>query len=187
MLPQTLTKSPRKRPNLGFLFGHLRDWKVRIGIAIVIYALISWQILQADTSNFHFRLNLAPFLTSALVLKVHVLSALTAFGTGLFLLSSLPKGTQTHKQFGWVWVIAMASTAISSFFLVGLSGAHFSWIHGLSAWTIIMLPFAVVAARRHKVGSHAKHMRGMFMGGMVIAGLFSFLPGRLMWHMFFAI
>jgi uncharacterized membrane protein len=30
-------------------------------------------------------------------------------------------------------------------------------------------------------------MTGMFMGGLVIAGLFSFLPGRLMWHLFFAV
>jgi len=29
-------------------------------------------------------------------------------------------------------------------------------------------------------------MTGMFTGGMLIAGLFTFLPGRLMWDLFFA-
>jgi len=105
----------------------------------------------------------------------------------LILLSKLPKGTQIHRRLGWLWVLCMASTAISSFFLVGLNGNQFSWIHGLSAWTIIILPFAVVAARRHNVKSHARHMRGMFLGGMLIAGLFTFLPGRLMWSLFFTI
>ena len=30
-------------------------------------------------------------------------------------------------------------------------------------------------------------MTGIFVGGMLIAGLFSFLPGRTMWHLFFAV
>jgi len=145
-------------------------------------------ILQNNNiDHLRFRIDITPFITSGLALKVHVVSALSTFLIGVVLLSGLPKGTKTHKRLGWTWAVFMASTAISSFFLVGLNGGHFSWIHGLSAWTIIILPFALVAARRHNVKSHAKHMRGMFVGGMVIAGLFSFLPGRMMWHMFFAV
>jgi len=157
-------------------------------IAIAAYIGVSWMTLQnVDLSDFRVQLDLSPLLTGTFALQVHVASAITTFAIGLFLLSGLPKGTRLHKRLGWSWVISMASTAISSFFLVGLNGNHMSWIHGLSAWTIIILPFAVVAARRHDVKAHAKHMRGMFFGGMLIAGLFTFLPGRTMWHIFFAI
>ena len=164
------------------------SWTVILLAAATIYALISWLILSnADTSNLRFRIDITPLITSSLALKIHVTSALATFAIGLLLLSGLPKGTKIHKRLGWTWSVFMASTAISSFFLVGLNGGHFSWIHGLSAWTIIVLPFALVAARRHNVKSHAKQMRGMFLGGMVIAGLFSFLPGRTMWYIFFAV
>ena len=58
-------------------------------------------------------------------------------------------------------------------------------IHALSAWTMIGLPFGVAAIRRRDVKKHRHTMTGMFVGAIVIAGLFSFLPGRLMWEIFF--
>lgn len=162
-------------------------WKMGVAGALAIYTGVSLMILRGTENPVRFRIDVSPLLESALPLQVHVFSAVTTFLIGLYLLSGLPKGTATHKRLGWTWVIAMASTAISSFFLIGLNGHSMSLIHGLSAWVIIILPFAVVAARRHKVKSHAGHMRGMFLGGMLIAGLFSFLPGRMMWHMFFTV
>lgn len=166
----------------------LKSHKTAVAIALLIYAGLSWMILHNNNiDSLRFRIDITPLITSGLALKVHVISAVSTFVIGAVLLSGLPKGTKIHKRLGWTWSAFMASTALSSFFLVGLNGGHFSWIHGLSAWTIIVLPFALVAARRHNVKSHAKHMRGMFLGGMMIAGLFSFLPGRLMWQIFFAV
>ena len=82
---------------------------------------------------------------------------------------------------------AMGLTAISSFFITGLNGSHFSWIHGISAWTIIALPMAVAAARRRNIRKHAKGMTNAFVGGLLVAGLFTFLPGRMLWSIFFAV
>lgn len=159
-----------------------------LSVAISVYLVLSYFLLRdVDLSGFRMRLDVSPLLAGTIALQIHVASAITTFAIGLFLLSGLPKGTRLHRRLGWSWVVFMASTAISSFFLVGLNGNHMSWIHGLSAWTVIILPFAVVAARRHDVKSHAKHMRGMFLGGMLVAGLFSFLPGRMMWSLFFAL
>ena len=42
---------------------------------------------------------------------------------------------------------------------------------------------AVAAARRHKVRLHARLMTGLFTGGLVLAGLLAFMPGRLMWRL----
>jgi hypothetical protein len=38
-----------------------------------------------------------------------------------------------------------------------------------------------------QIAAHRKQMTDMFVGGMLIAGLFTFLPGRLMWSLFFAL
>jgi uncharacterized membrane protein len=81
----------------------------------------------------------------------------------------------------------MALAAVSSFFIIGLNGNHFSFIHGISAWTVIALPMAVAAARRRDIRSHARGMTNMFVGGLLVAGLFTFLPGRMLWSIFFAV
>ena len=47
------------------------------------------------------------------------------------------------------------------------------------------MPSAVVLARRHNVARHANIMTGVFIGGIGVAGVLAFLPGRLMWQVFF--
>ena len=58
-------------------------------------------------------------------------------------------------------------------------------IHLLAIFVLIMLPLAVLAARRHDVNSHRRHMQGLFLGALVIAGLFTFYPGRIMYEVVF--
>ncbi len=43
-----------------------------------------------------------------------------------------------------------------------------------------MLPLAVMHARRHNVDRHRRAMIGIFAGALLIAGAFTFLPGRIM-------
>jgi uncharacterized membrane protein len=114
--------------------------------------------------------------------QVHIGSALLAFCLGLILFAA-PKGTLPHRTLGWIWVIFMGTVAGSSLFMTGLNGNAYSWIHILSGYVLISLPLGVFAARRHKVILHQRLMTGMFLGGMVIAGAFTFFPGRLMWRM----
>ena len=154
---------------------------------IAAYAVISWMILKsADNPPIRFRLDAARLVESPVVLKMHLAGALSAFGIGTALMMGV-KGRGLHKRLGYAWVVAMAITAISSFFLTGLNGNSFSWIHGLSAWTIIGLPMGIAAARRKDIAKHRKEMTGMFTGGMLVAGLFAFLPGRMMWSIFFGV
>jgi uncharacterized membrane protein len=154
-------------------------------IGLAAYAVVSWLILKsADTPPVRFRFDPARLVEASSVLKVHVAGALSAFGIGTALMMGV-KGRGLHKRLGYAWIVAMAVTAISSFFLTGLNGNQFSWIHGLSAWTIIGLPMGLAAARRKDIAAHRKQMTGMFTGGMLVAGLFTFLPGRMMWSIFF--
>ena len=105
---------------------------------------------------------------------------MAAFALGIVQLAS-PKGTLPHRTLGWIWVILMAIVAISSFWIhqIRLVGP-FSPIHLLSIFTLIMLPLAVWRARRHQVAGHRRVMILTFAGGLVIAGLFTFVPGRIM-------
>jgi len=77
------------------------------------------------------------------------------------------------------------TAAVSSLFIQLINHGHLSYIHLLSGWTILTLPIAVALARRHKVKQHARMMTGLFTGGLILAGLFAFFPGRLMWSLFF--
>lgn len=115
-----------------------------------------------------------------LAIKIHLTAAVTALLIGIALMMRV-KGTGLHKVLGWTWVIAMGVTAVSSLFIRELNHGHFSFIHLLSGWTIVGLPGAVYAIKRGKVATHRKAMTGMFVGGLLLAGLFAFLPGRLLW------
>ena len=123
-------------------------------------------------------------LASPPAIQVHVVAALTALAIGIVLLIGV-KGNRLHRTLGWTWVLAMATTAISSFFIHQINPGGLSLIHALSGWTLVGLPMAVHAARRHRVEAHRRAMTGMFVGGLVVAGLLTFLPGRLMWAVFF--
>ena len=126
-------------------------------------------------------------LTSPPAILIHVAAALTALAIGIVLLIGV-KGNRLHRTLGWTWVMAMATTAVSSFFIHRLNPGGpggFSLIHLLSGWTVIALPMAVHAARRHRIADHRRAMTGMFVGGLIVAGAFTFLPGRLMWAIFF--
>jgi uncharacterized membrane protein len=86
-----------------------------------------------------------------------------------------------HRTLGWIWVGLMALVAGSSFWIhqIRLLGP-WSPIHLLSILTLLMLPLAVWKAHRHRVADHRRIMILLFSGALVIAGLFTLLPGRIM-------
>jgi uncharacterized membrane protein len=58
-------------------------------------------------------------------------------------------------------------------------------IHLLSGWVIVALPMAIYAIRRGNVRAHRRHMAAIFVAGLVVAGAFTFIPGRFMFQFFF--
>ena len=125
-------------------------------------------------------MTLAPLLDAAPAIPLHAFAAMTAFVLGLVQFAA-PKGTLPHRTIGWIWVLLMAAVAISSFWIhqIRLVGP-WSPIHLLSIFTLVMLPLAVWLAHRHRVVAHRGFMIGIFTGALVIAGLFTLLPGRIM-------
>lgn len=118
------------------------------------------------------------------VILIHLGFAVAAFGLGL-LQFILPKGTLPHRAMGWSWLIIMGVVAVSSFFIRQANHGKFSLIHILSVAVLIQIPLIILAARKHNIKAHANTALGLYMGALVIAGLLTFLPGRLMWAVFF--
>ena len=90
------------------------------------------------------------------------------------------RGDRLHRRLGWVWASAMALTATFSFGIRGLNGASLSFIHILSAWTLIQVPLIVWFARRHEHRGHRNAVRGMVIGALLIAGMFTFPFDRML-------
>lgn len=127
-------------------------------------------------------MSLQPLLGAVPPIPLHALAAMAAFVLGVVQFVA-PKGTLPHRTLGWIWVILMLTVAISSFWIHGHSfrlWRTWSPIHLLSIFTPLMLLVAVMSARRHRVQSHAITMIGIFTGALVIAGLFTLVPGRIM-------
>lgn len=167
----------------------LRNAALGVGAAVAIAVLASPKLfngVQDLAQRIHVQPHAPDFARIAeapLVVRVHLFAALTALAIGTVLMMRV-KGTALHRLLGWTWVLAMGTTAVSSLFIRELNHGAFSFIHLLSGWTIVGLPGAVYAIKRGKVAIHRRAMTGMFVGGLLLAGLFAFIPGRLLWTVF---
>jgi len=130
-------------------------------------------------------MTLAPLLAADSAVRLHAFAAMAAFALGVVQLSA-PKGTIPHRAVGWVWVLLMLGVSISAFWIhkIRLWGP-WSPIHLLAIFTLVMLPIAVLHARRHRVEGHRWTMIGIFGGALVIAGVFTLFPGRIMYAVVF--
>lgn len=125
-------------------------------------------------------MTLTPLLDAPLVVQIHTVFAIFAVLLTVAIFS-LPKGSRLHRTMGWIWVLSMGIIAISSFFIHTLRWlGPFSPIHLLSALVLFSLVRGVQAARSHRVRDHKRIMKAMVLYGLLVAGAFTFLPGRLM-------
>jgi uncharacterized membrane protein len=123
-------------------------------------------------------MSLAPLLDAAPAIPLHAFAAMAAFALGVVQLAA-PKGTLPHRTVGWVRVAP--AVAISSFWIHELKLlGPWSPIHLLSIFTLVVLPLAVWRARHHDVAGHRRIMIFTFIGALMVAGLFTFVPGRIM-------
>jgi len=129
--------------------------------------------------------SLAPLLNAAPAIQLHAFAAMAAFVLGAVQFAA-PKGTLPHRTLGWIWVVLMVVVAATSFLIHELRlWGPWSPIHLLAIFTLVTLPLAVLHARRHRVARHRNAMIAIFTGALVIAGLFTFVPGRIMYAVAF--
>jgi uncharacterized membrane protein len=95
------------------------------------------------------------------------------------------RGDPMHRQLGWIWALSMFLTAAISLNIRLIGNGNFSFIHILSIFTMVQVPFIVWSARTHNVKRHRSGVRAMVIGALLIAGFFTFPFGRLMGNWLF--
>lgn len=98
----------------------------------------------------------------------------------------LPKGTLTHRLFGYLWALLMIGVALSALFIHEIRiWGNYSPIHLLIPVTLFGLFSGIRAARRGRIKAHKRIMLTVFFLALVLTGAFTMLPGRVMYTVFF--
>src|SRR3954465_5210011 len=113
------------------------------------------------------------------LLAAHAAGATLAVLLGGWNLWLSRKGDLLHRRVGRIWFVTMYWVAFSSFGIQRLDPGHFSWIHGLSAWTIVSLSLAIWTARRGGLRGHRGWGAGSFLGLLGAGAAAVAVPSRL--------
>ena len=99
----------------------------------------------------------------------------------------MKKGGILHKLIGRTWIGLMVVVSVSSFFIhkIELWGAY-SPIHLLSVWTIFSLGLAIYFVRVGNIKRHKQVMIALYGFALLLTGLFTLMPGRVMHQMVFS-
>lgn len=126
-----------------------------------------------------------PLLEASTAIQIHTAAAVLAFLLGGMILFR-KKGDRLHRMGGRVWVALMLTVCLSSFFIhtIRLVGP-WSPIHLLSIGTLVALARGVGLARARRIMEHRRTMQATYVGALLIAGFFTFMPGRIMYDVFF--
>lgn len=109
----------------------------------------------------------------------HLLTILIALAlTPIMLLRR--RGDPAHRLLGKVWIVSMILTAALSFNIRVINPGHFSAIHLLSIFTLVMAPLAWWFAHTHRIANHRRAVRGLVTGALLVAGFFTFPFNRLL-------
>ena len=178
----SVSQTPARKPwGFGARFG--------LGMAFVVAILAVtmgpfWEPISrlAMSARLHGP-DMALFAGLSPAIKIHLFTALAALVLGAVLMS-VRKGRTFHRVAGWVWVCLVSTTAGATLFITSLNHGSWSLLHLFTGWTLLVLPLAVLAAKRRDVARHRKTMMGLFYGGFAINLFIALMPGRTLWMMF---
>jgi uncharacterized membrane protein len=130
-------------------------------------------------------MNLDPIAAAPLALKIHMATVIPAFFIGAWLIAFSTKGARLHRMFGVLYLTLMTVTAIDALFVQVLHPDHWSLIHLFVLVTLVGVASTISALRRGNIAAHKRSMILVYVGGLLIGGALTFLPGRLMHSVFF--
>jgi uncharacterized membrane protein len=152
----------------------------------VIGGAVVFLLATAALANMALSHVATPDSLKGLAVAAHLTTVLAALPLGISQLV-LPKGTLRHRIVGYVWIALMVTTAIVSFAIHQINPNGLSPLHIFSVMTLVTAPMIVWAARTGRVEHHRRAVLGLMLGGLVIAGLFTFIPGRALGQLALAI
>ena len=132
--------------------------------------------------------DITPILNAPLAIKIHLATVLPAFVIGTYLIFFSTKGAPHHRALGYIYLTLMSVTAAAALFIHQVNPNGFmGWspIHLFVPLTFFGVVGAISGARTHNVKRHRGSMIGLYIGGILIAGALTFLPGRIMHAIFF--
>ncbi|MDC1211223.1 DUF2306 domain-containing protein [Porticoccaceae bacterium] len=119
---------------------------------------------------------------------VHAFFALLAVPLGLYILLT-QKGTKKHKLIGRIWSLFLLIVSFTAIFIQAITPGQYSLIHLLIPWTIGSLIYSIWSIRKFQKTKLAKYkkahmysMIGVYVGALLVAGLFTLMPGRLFYE-----
>ncbi|MEP1152246.1 MAG: DUF2306 domain-containing protein [Balneola sp.] len=122
------------------------------------------------------------------LMHLHLITVVPCFFIGTLLLI-IQKGTNVHKNLGRIYMCLMLVTAFITLFMQSQVGPrvlnHFGFIHSFSFLTIYTVPTAYLAIKKGNIQSHKRKMILLYFGAIIIAGGFTFTPGRYLHSIFF--
>ncbi|MDX6747448.1 DUF2306 domain-containing protein [Polaribacter sp. PL03] len=123
------------------------------------------------------------------LMYAHLITVVPCVFIGAYLLS-VKKGTPFHRSLGKIYMLLMMITAIITLFMPAYVGPqflnHFGCIHLFSFLTLYSIPTAIIAIRKKQIKKHKLKMIFLYVGAIVIAGGFTFTPGRYLHTLFFS-
>jgi uncharacterized membrane protein len=129
------------------------------------------------------RARLAPLLAAPWSVQIHVASAWWGWSLGQAIFHC--QGTGFHRLLGWTWVSAMILVAATSVAMIVDMRSGINALHIFTVVTVVSLWSGLTGIRRGNVRRHAASMVGLYIGGLIIAGITAFIPGRMMWSVVF--
>ena len=126
-----------------------------------------------------------------LIIYIHAFFALSAVPLGLYIFLT-KKGTKKHKLFGRIWVAWLVTISLTAIFIQEITPGEYSFIHLLIPLTIGSLIFSIWSIRKFKQtalqkykSSHMTSMIGVYVGALIVAGVFTLMPGRMFYQILF--
>jgi len=123
---------------------------------------------------------------------IHAFFALIAVPVGLYILLT-KKGTQKHKLTGCIWTLFLLIVSFTALFIQAINPGEYSLIHLLIPWTIGSLIYSIWSIRKFQKTklqkykkAHMYSMIGVYVGALLVAGVFTLMPGRLFYEILFS-
>ncbi|QPR39072.1 DUF2306 domain-containing protein [Brevibacterium casei] len=109
------------------------------------------------------------------VIAIHAIAALYVLLLGPVQIFRRRRDT-AHRILGAGWVTAIVTVCVSSFWIMPNG---FTWLHGLSIWTLVCVAAAITAIRLGSVRVHRHFMIGAYIGTLIAFVFASIIPARL--------
>ena len=129
-------------------------------------------------------MTLEPLLHAPFAVQFHVATVVPAALIGTWQIFFSRKGKPLHRALGYIYLTLMTITALSTLWVHRLlpDGPFFGFspVHLLIPLTLYGNYNAIIGARSHNLVQHRRGVLAVYIGGILIAGGLTFIPGRIM-------